>query len=63
MEMIILLFIFRTDELQKLLLEQMELRKKLERDFQSLKGIGIPPPTSRLKPHQDMMFYDVNLKP
>uniref|UniRef100_A0A8C4V5N0 SKI family transcriptional corepressor 1 n=1 Tax=Falco tinnunculus TaxID=100819 RepID=A0A8C4V5N0_FALTI len=32
------------DELQKLVLEQMELRKKLERDFQSLKGTGDPPP-------------------
>lgn len=31
-----------TDELQKLLLEQMELRKKLEREFQSLKGTPIP---------------------
>ncbi|NWZ78863.1 SKOR1 protein, partial [Poecile atricapillus] len=30
------------DELQKLVLEQMELRKKLERDFQSLKGSGAP---------------------
>ncbi|NWR74064.1 SKOR1 protein, partial [Centropus unirufus] len=32
------------DELQKLVLEQMELRKKLERDFQSLKGTGEPAP-------------------
>ncbi|NXD78522.1 SKOR1 protein, partial [Halcyon senegalensis] len=31
------------DELQKLVLEQMELRKKLERDFQSLKGTGDTP--------------------
>lgn len=30
-----------TEELQKLLLEQMELRKKLEREFQSLKGTPI----------------------
>lgn len=27
-----------TEELQKQLLEQVELRKKLEREFQSLKG-------------------------
>lgn len=34
----------KTDELQKLVLEQMELRKKLERDFQSLKGSAAPSP-------------------
>lgn len=28
-----------TEELQKQLVEQVELRKKLEREFQSLKGI------------------------
>lgn len=38
-----------TDELQKLLLEQMELRKKLEREFQSLKGT--PTPTHLTPPH------------
>lgn len=38
---------FSTDELQKLVLEQMELRKKLERDFQSLKGTGGAPPCGR----------------
>ncbi len=27
-----------TEELQKQLLEQVEIRKKLEREFQSLKG-------------------------
>lgn len=40
-----------TEELQKLLLEQMELRKKLEREFQSLKGTPIPDPPHRPHSH------------
>lgn len=37
----ILICFFLTEELQKQLVEQVELRKKLEREFQNLKGVCV----------------------
>lgn len=36
-----ILICFLTEELQKQLVEQVELRKKLEREFQNLKGVCV----------------------